>query len=350
MRVRCPSCSARLNARPHLAGERVPCPKCGKKVLVPDPDDLDADEADDTEPARKLVYVRQKDVSAANIPAIISLVLGVLALCGLAVGWFTTGWMYVAAVAVSLIGLGLGFMGKGNLRIADCALNFLILLPAVVASALLLAGVPVTQRARALANRPSLVETLPEAAPIEDSGPVQPVAGPKWIDAAKGEPVKVGNVLVRIGDVRMGVAKSVDIGKALESLDPSKILQPDNNGGVTEQPAILIDVQVGNPSETVKLELKRWSKSRGGDVPKLADNFKNSYKPISSQTDILNMMSSQQAGAASIMPQTTTIDTLTFEAPIEKAQSLFLQVPAENFGGQGTLYFKIPRGMIQPAR
>ena len=241
-------------------------------------------------------------------------------------------------------------MARDSLRIADCALNFLVLLPAVVASALLLAGIPVTQKTRAFANRPPIAEIPPEAPPIEDSGPAQPVAAPKWIDAAKGEPVKVGDVLVRIGDVRLGVAKSVDIGKALESLDPSKILQPDNTGGVTEQPAILIDVQVGNPSETIKLELKRWSKSRGGDSPKLADNFKNSYKPLSSQTDILNMMSSQQAAGASIMPRTTTIDTLTFEAPIEKAQSLFLQVPAENFGGQGTLYFKIPRGMIQLAR
>jgi hypothetical protein len=356
MRIRCPSCSARLNALPHLAGERVPCPKCGKKVLVPDPDDsTEAETDEEAAPAggRKLVYVRRQEGSGNDVPGTISLVLFMAALAALGMGWFANGWMYVGSIGIALLGFGLGFMARGSLRITDCSLNFLVLLPAVIVSALHLAGIPVTQRARALANRPIVVEGQGADAPVvEPPANDQPSPGPNWIDASRGEPVKVGSALVKIGDVKLGVSKSVDISKALENLDPDKILQPDNSGAVTEHPALLIEVQVGNPSETIKMELKRWSKARGGESPRLTDNFKNIYKLITSSTDLLSMVGGGSGGSAavSIMPVQTVADILTFEPPVAKAQYLRLELPAENFGGKGTLYFQIPRSMIQPGR
>ena len=183
MRVRCPSCSARLNAKPEVAGERIPCPKCGKKVLVPELDEFEEDELGEqtsiTRP-RKLVYLQKTESSGNDVAGTLSLVLAMLALAALGMGWFTRGWTYYAAVAIALLGFGLGFLGRGSLRIADCTLNFLILLPAVVVSALLLAGMPVVKKAPAVRESPPV-----EVARAEDPGPAQPLPEPTWIDASK---------------------------------------------------------------------------------------------------------------------------------------------------------------------
>jgi hypothetical protein len=325
-------------------------------VLVPEVDEEDGEELE--EPgrkarSRKLVYLQKNEAAGNDIAGTVSLVLCVLALGALAMGWFANGWIYVGAVVISLIGFGVGFMARGKLRIADCTLNFAVLLPAVVVSALLLAGIPVTQRARAQANRPPIVNAPPDEPEIANEPASAPAPGPKWIDASKGEPVEIGEVMVKIGAVRMGVTKSVDLSKALDSLDASKILQPDNSGGVTEHPALLIEVQVGNPSETRKLEFKRWSKTRSGEMPRLTDNYKNLYKLVISagSADLMNLLGgSGQSNAVSIMPVKTEPDILTFDPPVEKAKYLRLELPAENFGGRGTLYFQIPTSMIQPAR
>ncbi len=354
MQLRCPSCSARLNAKPQLAGERVPCPKCGKKVLVPELDDLEEDEEDEetsTGRSRKLVYLQKNEASGADIPGTISLVLGIFALAAVAMGWFTHGWTYYAAVAIALVGFGLGFLGHGRLRIADCTLNFVILLPAVVISALLLAGMPVVKKGPTVTGNESRGDGPPiEVARVEEAGPEQSLPKIVWIDASKLEPIKIGKVLVRIGEVRLGVSKNVDIGKALENFDPNKVLESGNDGSVTEKPAIMIEVLVGNPSETIKLDFKPWSKAHGSDVARLTDNFNNPYKPLSSPASLLSMLGSTGTTTESIRPNATIADTLTFEEPVDKAKYLRLELPADNFGSRGVLHFQIPRSMIEPKR
>jgi hypothetical protein len=290
--------------------------------------------------------VQKQEVSGTDIPGTISLVLGMIALAALGMGWFTHGVTYYAAVVVALIGFGLGFLGRGNLRIADCSLNFLALLPAVVVTALLLAGMPVTKREPVVAKAP-IVESPKTETHVEDPTPAP--EEPKWVDASKGLPVRVGDVMVRIGDVRMGVSKSVDMNKALEMLDPDKILRPDVNA-VTETPALLVDVQVGNPSDRIKLEFKPWSKGRGGDQVRLTDNFKNGYKQRIASTSLLSLGGTSSTTPESIMPNTTVPDTLTFEVPVAKMEYLRLELPAENFGATGKLYFQIPRKMVQGMR
>jgi DNA-directed RNA polymerase subunit RPC12/RpoP len=359
MRVKCPSCSARLNAKPDVAGERVPCPKCGSRVLVPKLEEFDDDELENSSVAgaRKLVYLQKNEVTNSDIAGAFSLLLAVLALAALGAGWFTHGRTYYGSLGLALVGFGLGFLSRGKLRVADCALNFVILLPAVVVSALLLAGVPVVRKAPA---SPVPADDRPpvEIAKAEDAPPPKHQE-PKWIDASKKLPVQVGNVLVQIDEVRIGVSKSIDLNKALEGLaDINKAVDSDilrtpiegaNTGVTNERPAVLIQVRVGNPSETKKLELKPWSKTSKGDALRLTDNFKNNYKPLSSSTALLSLGGSS-GGTESIKPDTSIVDTLAFEDPIEKTQYLRLELPAENFGGQGTIYFQIPRSMIQGMR
>ena len=131
----------------------------------------------------------------------------------------------------------------------------------------------------------------------------------------------------------------------LDTTDLSKPLETNNNGATTEQPAILIQVRVGNPSETIKLEFKPWSKAPKSDL-RLTDNFKNSYKPRSSSSALIGLGGSG-GGTESIKPISSIVDTLAFEDPVAKTEFLKLELPAENFGGQGILHFKIPRSMIQ---
>jgi hypothetical protein len=232
-------------------------------------------------------------------------------------------------------------------------LNFLILLPAVVVSALLLAGMPVVKKTPAVRETPQF-----EVAREKEIGPAQPIPEPTWIDASQKKPVEVGNVLVQIDEVRIGVSKKIDLnkalegladlGKALDSTDLSKPLETTNNGATTEQPALLIQVRVGNPNETIKLEFKPWSKTQKSDL-RLTDNFRNNYKPRASSTALLNLGGSG-GGTESIKPVTSIVDTLAFEDPVNKVQFLRLELPAENFGGTGYLYFQIPRSMIQGMR
>ena len=361
MRVKCPSCSAKLNAKPDVAGERVPCPKCGSRVFVPKLEEFDDDELENSSVpgARKLVYLQKNEVTNSDIAGAFSLLLAVLAVVALGAGWFTHGWTYYGSLGLALVGFGLGFLSRGRLRIADCVLNFLILLPAVVVSALLLAGMPVEKKAPV---SPVPVNDRPpvEIAKAEDAPPPKAHAEPKWIDASKKVPVQVGDVLVQIDEVRIGVSKTIDLNKAFEGLsDINKAVDTDNilrtpvEGAKTditnERPAVLIQVRVGNVSETKKMELKPWSKTTKSDTLRLTDNFKNNYKPLSSSTALLSLGGSG-GGTESIKPVTSIVDTITFEDPIEKTQYLRLELPAENFGGHGSIYFQIPRSMIQGMR
>jgi hypothetical protein len=225
----------------------------------------------------------------------------------------------------------------------DCTLNFLILLPAVVVTALLLAGVPVVKKGPASASSESAVyDTSPmEIARGEDVGVSQPAPRPKWLNAGLGEQVKVGKVLVKIGDVRVAAPKSDEISKLVESMA--------GGAAAAEQPTLLIEVLVGNPSDTIKMEMTPWSKARGSEAARLTDNFKNTYRPPASPPDLLGMLAKQTA-TQSIRPESTFVDTLTFEEPGTKVQYLLLELPTENIGGKGAIYFQIPRSMIQGMR
>ena len=353
MRVKCPSCSARLNAKPDVAGERIPCPKCGSRVLVPKLEDFDDDELENSSVAgaRKLIYLQKNEITNGDIAGAFGLLLAVLAVVALGAGLFTHARAaYFGSFGLALAGFGLGFLSRGKLRIADCALNFLILIPTVMVSASLLARKPPVSPPPADDHPPV------EIAKTENMPPPKAPPEPKWIDASKKFPVQVGDVLVQIDEVRIGVSKTIDLNKAIEGLgDLNKAIDTDilrtpiegaNTGVTKERPAVLIQVRVGNPSETKKLELKPWSKSQGSGTLRLTDNFKNNYKPLSSSTALLSL-GGTGGGTESIKPVTSIVDTLTFEDPIDKTEYLRLELPAENFGGQGSVYFQIPRKMIQ---
>jgi hypothetical protein len=358
MRVRCNACAERFFVEDYFAGQRVPCPHCQKKVSVPEPDADDDDEAPSRPQTgeRKFVYLRKDERSSTDAPGMISLVFGLVALICMGMGWFTQGWTYYAGAGLALAGFGLAFLSKGNLRIADSTLNVMVLLPSIVLVTLLLAGKPVVQRAEVVAV--SAAPITPKQ--VESADKEEPAPAPKepvWVNAANANTVKIGDVLVAIPQVRIEVPKPSK-GEPVHPTDPGREL-------------LLVDVQVGNVSGTRKLDFKRWSRSKGGDAGRLTDNFKNSYKQfgfsalglldgingIDPYKDIKGLESllggqggsllGNQSSSESLNPNSSIIDTMAFELPVDKWKVLHLELPADNFGGTGKVYFQIPRSMVR---
>lgn len=100
-------------------------------------DDWDDDYADDDyEP-------RRASANETDVPGVVGLVLGVLAVLCLLFGCFTCGMTYFAAAPLAAIGTGCSAYGKGNMRVAGLVLNILTLIPAVVFFGLMVFGIGV---------------------------------------------------------------------------------------------------------------------------------------------------------------------------------------------------------------
>jgi hypothetical protein len=82
-------------------------------------------------------------LDSTDAPGVISLIFGCLAVVCLLMGCFTCGLTYWAAVPFGGVGACLGFLGRGNLRVAAVTLNLLALIPAVILLSMFLTGAAV---------------------------------------------------------------------------------------------------------------------------------------------------------------------------------------------------------------
>jgi hypothetical protein len=87
---------------------------------------------DDDEPRRRetRIYI-EHEKPRSDAPGVISLIFGVLGMVCLFIGC-CIGPVYGVAIGFSIIGLPLGFLARGNLRVAGILLNLLVLLPAII--------------------------------------------------------------------------------------------------------------------------------------------------------------------------------------------------------------------------
>jgi hypothetical protein len=144
----CPKCRTALAS---LSDHNEP-PAVRHHEPLPDPDpafasqqSLPVSPADDYRETRRRKRRRPTAPAPAAVdstdgPGVISLIFGCLAVACLLMGCFTFGLTYFAALPFALVGAGLGFFGKGNLRIACITLNFIALIPAVMLTVLFLVG------------------------------------------------------------------------------------------------------------------------------------------------------------------------------------------------------------------
>jgi hypothetical protein len=182
--------------------------------------------------------------------------------------------------------------------------------------------------------------------PARASATIAPPEAPAW--AAPNEPVVSGDFRVRLTSA------------VVEPPKPQEGAAPED---ASQAPTIRLAFTVENSSTTRKLSFRRW---RGDDFPnggdQIHDNFGNTYKlippdPFAGADDA----NAAEAAAAlppapldptvSLYPGKSTTVELTFEAPVENAEFLDVELPAKNVGGFKSvpLRFRVPRSAVHRA-
>jgi hypothetical protein len=147
------------------------------------------------------------------------------------------------------------------------------------------------------------------------------------VEAAQ-KPVAHGDVQVRVVKVAVGkVSLKTITGKAFSKDD-----------------VLMVKVELTNTHSAKKIAYLPWSRaSRDGDYPTLKDNVGNRYFRVTFG------LGTRAAGAAepdSIYPMKSLTDVLLFEVPVAAATHLELELPADNFGGDGSVRFRIPTKLV----
>lgn len=173
------------------------------------------------------------------------------------------------------------------------------------------------------------VSQAPKNQPTTPSAKSKPLD--EWVDARSS--------LLQHGDVRVRFL-AVYSGKV-----PLKDLFEDSRSA---SELLAIHLELSNTHPTKKLTYQTW---RGKDLSftrdyaTLRDNFGNSYKRISFGLGVYPLGAVE--GTVSLYPQQSVTDILVFERPVPNAQQFFLELPAQNFGGNGFLRFKFSSDLIQ---
>lgn len=413
--IACPSCGAKMKAPDEAAGRKVKCPKCSTPLVVPTvtldeppapaprpsgtgkgqvsrpatkpvdifpinpedglpvviesrpkrparkvaarPRDDDYEDGGDYEEdyrrrGRPSVVVVQQG-GGTDAPGVISLIFGCLSVACLLLGCFTCGVTYWAAVPFALLGGGVGFFGRGNMRVAGLVLNFLALIPATIVLVVFvgmagLAGVGATVEPKHPDRKAAQQVAAPDQTPPEqpatkpDTPPPptksEPPTPPKAEPApqTKSEPqwaypeqsVVQGDLEVRFGDAAIGKV-------------PVKSII--NDVTMSTDDLLTIKVNLFNPSPTKKVEFHSWAGADftlHRDYATLVDNFGNVYKRITFG------LGSYPVGAierpTAVYPNKSVTDVLVFQAPVDTAAYLDLELPANNYGCEGMIRFRIP--------
>jgi hypothetical protein len=106
--------------------------------------------------------------------------------------------------------------------------------------------------------------------------------------------------------------------------------------GETEKEYLTLGIGLANKTSR-KVSFSGWSHAEGVT---LVDNLGNKYPQLRVPS---GTVVAGQCETASIQPQQSTTDLLIFRPPLDKSESMTLQLPATNFGGNGYLTFNIPR-------
>jgi hypothetical protein len=121
--------------------------------------------------------------------------------------------------------------------------------------------------------------------------------------------------------------------------DPfSGVLFLDNGEGFGVTPLqgnyLQISIWVSNTDSNMKMDFSTWR-----DNASLSDEHGNVYRRIT--PGFGQKLYNLPADTASIYPGSDFRDMVIFEMPVGTAKKLYLQLPANNFGGWGTVRFEI---------
>ncbi|HUT33277.1 MAG TPA: DUF6694 family lipoprotein [Planctomycetota bacterium] len=161
----------------------------------------------------------------------------------------------------------------------------------------------------------------------------EPPAEPSWEPPDKA---------VRQGDLQVRVTKTV-IGKV-----PLKDITSD---ATSVDDLLMVTLELTNMASTKIVEYYSWSGkfiSADRDFATLEDNFGNTYKRIDFGIGCRPIGAVNRS--ESIYPNKSVNDVLVFQIPLDNATYLDLEMPAQNYGGQGMVRFRIPMGSVSRVR
>lgn len=297
---------------------------------------------------KEVVHVEIK--RRGNSLGMVSLILGILA--------FVICWIPLLGVlGVPLSGLGVVLGGIGlviALARKGASIGFPIAGLAMCGLALTIAltvtGAVVSEVARvsenAIENQRLKHATNQELVAQEGVGdddadgadPVQQPAGEavatvEW--APHDQPVRQGDIQVQILGASVG---KVSVDDALSFSDEPSYSAED---------LLAITLSISNLSETKKITYRTWAGadfSFDRDYATLRDEHENTYarSAFGSTAEPVGRTRHE-----SIRPGESVTDVLVFERPIDAAEALRLELPAENFGGEGMLRIELPVSAVE---
>jgi hypothetical protein len=162
----------------------------------------------------------------------------------------------------------------------------------------------------------------------------QTVAGADGPEAIEWAP---HDAAVRQGDVELVITEL-----AVRTVE---IVETFGDGtGRLEGEWLVVAFEVSNMSDARKLDYRAWRESGVFDSqPRLGDDAGNAYKQIGTYHELVGA----SRNVESVYPGASVADVLIFEPPVGAATHLDLELPAANFGGEGTIRFRIPAEAIE---
>lgn len=283
----------------------------------------------DEHPDRQVITANDK----TDAPGVVSLIFGSLSIACLLFGCFTCGITYYVAIPFALVGSTLGFWASGSLRVAGITLNLTALIPAAAASLILATGMGAATMNALLkpepsadsAQQPSIAFT--NATTFADTTKPSPpiIAEQEWLNAGAYN-AQLGEVRIRVANVRIDFIELADFGRPSKSAE--KLLR--------------IELLIENLSDSKKLDYRGWHGNAFLADASLTDNFKNRYRATGfGVTKIVGQIRSE-----SVYPGKSLSDVLVFEAPVDKAEFLRLELDGANIGETGKIRFEIPEYLL----
>lgn len=349
----CQSCGKSFSVKDELGGKKGKCTACGAVMIVPSasvfrPAPMAVPVSVPTHPVVIPTPQPAREPVAApkggNPVSIASLVLGIVAVL---ICWMPFLGLFALPVAalgalLGVVGLAVAIAGRRSGLTASGVGAGLSLLAAI--ASILITGAFAgavkdgIDQANARAN--------PVARPVARAGP-EVAPAPKVPDVpaedAAPEPAVGMGRAARLGDVEITVSR-VEKGKT-PIVD--KIPFPGTDGkGKSQEDLLSVYIVVKNVSKAKKLNYRTMGSDQMnfGSTLKLSDNHGNTYRGVNfgfSKTPEGSIESE------SIYPGKEVEDHLVFELPVEAAEYLDLELPAERAGDtKGTFRFRIPTSKI----
>ncbi|AQT68888.1 hypothetical protein STSP2_02065 [Anaerohalosphaera lusitana] len=369
----CNKCGKQLRVKDESAGKKGKCPRCRCILEVPAPD---FDELIDESPVQRPVeerfpvthkdatgnaVVRQKPHESGHSPnapsvnvnmpkrtsslGVVSLIMGILAflICWIPLLGLLSIPVSSLGVLFAVIGFLIAIFRKGSgigWPIGGGVVSALALIIAFTQVAVIGGAAEAIDEAAAKADQTKQEVVTSSGSGNSTSNNSEEANVTNTNNSEEAEEWVSAKYPVRQGDMQLQVKGAVK-GKVplIDSFDESQ--------GSSRDDLLAIYLELINGSQSKKIEYQSWQGqdiSFSRDYATLEDNFGNRYKRISFGfgTEIVG-----NAKSDSIYPGKSLIDVLVFELPVDTAEHLKLELPADNFGGEGMLRLQIPQDMIQ---